>query len=153
MGARCQQNLCSCQFGLATTGVDCVLHDAQDCASCFGGFELLDASEGTHICGTDNTPQVACTNREMNVIFLVDGSASVGDVNFENSLEFIRDLTGVMDVGPSHTEVAFVQYRTLECLQFTNFSQIEAVHFLTFCTLATVTCDSSSTFWPATRTF
>ncbi|XP_019621658.1 PREDICTED: uncharacterized protein LOC109467934 [Branchiostoma belcheri] len=47
---------------------------------------------------------------EMDLIFLLDGSASVGHLNFEKEKKFCRQLVSDFDIGPNKTRVATIQY-------------------------------------------
>ena len=56
----------------------------------------------------------------MDIVFLVDGSGSVGQENFDTQIEFLKGVTAAMDIGPgeNQTRIAFMQYESSTTLEF-----------------------------------
>uniref|UniRef100_A0A8C2FRW6 Collagen alpha-1(XII) chain n=1 Tax=Cyprinus carpio TaxID=7962 RepID=A0A8C2FRW6_CYPCA len=52
-----------------------------------------------------------CKGAKADVVFLIDGSWSIGDDSFSKVIQFVFSVTGAFDViGPSGMQVSFVQY-------------------------------------------
>jgi uncharacterized protein YegL len=67
-----------------------------------------------------------CEKKEIDLVFLLDGSGSVKTANFEITKEFVEDVIDHLDVGP--TEVSIVQFsdhNTLEILNATDAKMLE----------------------------
>ncbi|XP_075684282.1 uncharacterized protein LOC142652516 [Rhinoderma darwinii] len=62
--------------------------------------------------------QAGCRTAVNDLVFIVDGSWSVGYVNFDTAKSWLINITGSFDVGPSYTQVAVVQYSDLPRLEF-----------------------------------
>uniref|UniRef100_A0A4W5QQA5 VWFA domain-containing protein n=1 Tax=Hucho hucho TaxID=62062 RepID=A0A4W5QQA5_9TELE len=59
-----------------------------------------------------STPPECSVNAIADLVFLVDGSWSVGRENFKHIRSFISALAGAFDIGEDKTRVAVVQYST-----------------------------------------
>ncbi|XP_052009198.1 collagen alpha-1(XII) chain-like isoform X2 [Xyrauchen texanus] len=72
--------------------------------------------QSSNTSGTAGKPQsdaITCSVSAIaDLVFLVDGSWSVGRENFKFIRSFIRALTGAFDIGEDKTRVAVVQYST-----------------------------------------
>lgn len=56
-------------------------------------------------------PPINCKQFQADIVFLVDGSSSIGLKIFQDeALRFIKDFVSELDIGPDKTHVAFVQY-------------------------------------------
>lgn len=52
------------------------------------------------------------------IVFLVDGSWSIGSKNFEQIRQFLFTLVNSFDVGPDHVRIGLVQYSTTPRTEF-----------------------------------
>lgn len=59
-----------------------------------------------------STPPECSVSAIADLVFLVDGSWSVGRENFKHIRSFISALAGAFDIGEDKTRVAVVQYST-----------------------------------------
>nr|XP_020464293.1 collagen alpha-1(XII) chain-like [Monopterus albus] len=58
-----------------------------------------------------NAPDVACkTNAQADIVLLVDGSWSIGRLNFKTIRAFITQMVGVFDIGPERVQIGLAQY-------------------------------------------
>uniref|UniRef100_UPI003AAAA8F2 collagen alpha-6(VI) chain-like n=1 Tax=Centroberyx gerrardi TaxID=166262 RepID=UPI003AAAA8F2 len=71
-------------------------------------------------CFYGNTAQTAvCTQEAVaDIVFLVDGSWSIGTENFEQIRQFLHTLVNSFDVGPDHVRIGLVQYSTTARTEF-----------------------------------
>uniref|UniRef100_A0AAY5ETZ1 Collagen alpha-1(XII) chain n=1 Tax=Electrophorus electricus TaxID=8005 RepID=A0AAY5ETZ1_ELEEL len=72
-------------------------------------------SSGTNI----DTSKKCSTSAVADVVFLVDGSWSVGRDNFQHIRSFISAVAGALDIGEDKSRVAVVQYSTDTRTEFT----------------------------------
>ncbi|XP_048083246.1 collagen alpha-1(XII) chain isoform X1 [Alosa alosa] len=57
------------------------------------------------------TPDVTCkTTAQADILLLVDGSWSIGRLNFKTIRAFIARMVGVFDIGPDRVQIGLVQY-------------------------------------------
>jgi hypothetical protein len=118
-GDLCVENSCSCTNGVAVNSTMCFNHLDSSCESCITDYNLvLDSQTGTYFCAHDSSPEMLCLGREMNLIWVVDGSGSVGVPNFEASKAFVKQITGWMDAGATTTEISFVQFSSYPYTEF-----------------------------------
>ncbi|XP_071402741.1 collagen alpha-6(VI) chain-like [Centroberyx affinis] len=60
-----------------------------------------------------------CTQEAVaDIVFLVDGSWSIGTENFEQIRQFLHTLVNSFDVGPNHVRIGLVQYSTTARTEF-----------------------------------
>ncbi len=60
-----------------------------------------------------------CTQEAVaDIVFLVDGSWSIGNENFEQIRQFLYTLVNSFDVGPDHVRIGLVQYSTTPRTEF-----------------------------------
>ncbi|XP_019711442.1 collagen alpha-4(VI) chain-like [Hippocampus comes] len=72
-----------------------------------------------NICESITNHIQACVNATVaDVVFLVDGSRSIGSANFQEVREFLRTVVSGFDIGPDNIRVALVQYSTNPFLEF-----------------------------------
>ncbi|XP_062395792.1 collagen alpha-6(VI) chain-like [Sardina pilchardus] len=82
----------------------CVLFGAVIAASCF----LLSASQKTE-----------CTREAVaDIVFLVDGSWSIGSENFQRIRAFLHTLVASFDVAPDHVRIGLAQYSNTPRTEF-----------------------------------
>ncbi|XP_035691781.1 uncharacterized protein LOC118426467 [Branchiostoma floridae] len=62
-------------------------------------------------------PTVEC-NTPMDLAFVIDGSASVGPLQFEKSKKFVRDMVDGFDIGSAQTRVGVVQFAWMVQAEF-----------------------------------
>ncbi|TRY56573.1 hypothetical protein DNTS_008402, partial [Danionella cerebrum] len=56
-------------------------------------------------------PKEVCKAAKADLVFLVDGSWSIGDENFQKIIQFLHSTTGALDrIGPLGTQVAIAQF-------------------------------------------
>ncbi|XP_029443002.1 collagen alpha-1(XXI) chain-like [Rhinatrema bivittatum] len=72
-----------------------------NCKHCFLGH-------GT-VKDVDDVP-AGCRTALNDLVFIIDGSWSVGDTNFETTKNWLVNMTSGFDIGPSYTQVAVIQY-------------------------------------------
>lgn len=64
-----------------------------------------------HALLTLSFPCPVCENATMaDIVFLVDGSSSIGHVSFEEVRYFVCTIIKALDIGPNKVQVGFVQY-------------------------------------------
>ncbi|XP_036930513.1 collagen alpha-6(VI) chain isoform X4 [Acanthopagrus latus] len=71
-------------------------------------------------CFYGNTAQkTVCTQEAVaDIVFLVDGSWSIGTENFEQIRRFLYTLVNSFDIGPDHVRIGLVQYSTTPRTEF-----------------------------------
>uniref|UniRef100_A0A3B4FJG1 Collagen alpha-1(XII) chain-like n=1 Tax=Pundamilia nyererei TaxID=303518 RepID=A0A3B4FJG1_9CICH len=58
-----------------------------------------------------DTPNTMCrTNAQADIVLLVDGSWSIGRLNFKTIRAFIARMVGVFDIGPDRVQIGLAQY-------------------------------------------
>jgi len=62
---------------------------------------------------------IAVCRRRLDLAFIVDGSGSIGLVNFKRTLNFVRHLVASFVISPSQTRIAFMEYNTRPFRAFT----------------------------------
>ncbi|XP_073341613.1 collagen alpha-6(VI) chain [Pagrus major] len=63
--------------------------------------------------------KTVCTQEAVaDIVFLVDGSWSIGNENFEQIRRFLYTLVNSFDVGPDHVRIGLVQYSTTPRTEF-----------------------------------
>ncbi|XP_071324339.1 collagen alpha-6(VI) chain-like isoform X2 [Trachinotus anak] len=72
------------------------------------------------VCFYGNTAQrTVCTQEAVaDIVFMVDGSWSIGTENFEQIRQFLYTLVNSFDVGPDHVRIGLVQYSTIPRTEF-----------------------------------
>ncbi|XP_051944830.1 collagen alpha-4(VI) chain-like [Hippocampus zosterae] len=64
-------------------------------------------------------PTQECVNATVaDVVFLVDGSGSIGNANFQEVRRFLRTVVSGFDIGPNNVRVGLVQYSSDPVLEF-----------------------------------
>ncbi|XP_075172191.1 uncharacterized protein LOC142243873 [Anomaloglossus baeobatrachus] len=61
---------------------------------------------------------LGCRTAVNDLVFIVDGSWSVGYADFDTAKNWLINITSSFDIGPSYTQVAVVQYSDLPRLEF-----------------------------------
>ncbi|XP_033646749.1 integrin alpha-1-like [Asterias rubens] len=59
-----------------------------------------------------------CTNKGIDLVFVVDGSGSVGPSNFETSKQFVNDVVDSFEIGSDRTRVGVIQYSSSVNIEF-----------------------------------
>uniref|UniRef100_A0A665VYD1 Collagen, type XII, alpha 1a n=1 Tax=Echeneis naucrates TaxID=173247 RepID=A0A665VYD1_ECHNA len=60
---------------------------------------------------SDKSPHVTCkTTAQADIVLLVDGSWSIGRINFKTIRGFIARMVGVFDIGPERVQIGLAQY-------------------------------------------
>ena len=59
-----------------------------------------------------------CNDTPMDLVFVVDGSGSVGQSNFDKQIEFAKRVTEYMTISPIDTRIGMVQYSDEPQLEF-----------------------------------
>lgn len=89
---------------------DCVqLPDGYTC-KCFAGY--VDVSSNANLPpGRVCTLSTACPAQPTDLVFLIDGSGSIGSYVFQTEvLRFLAEFTELFDIAPQKTRVSVVQY-------------------------------------------
>ncbi|XP_026141096.1 collagen alpha-1(XII) chain isoform X4 [Carassius auratus] len=87
-------------------------------------FGMFDGGESMPLAGEEKTtlsdapepppfdnPEVMCkTTAQADIILLVDGSWSIGRLNFKTIRSFIARMVGVFDIGPDRVQIGLAQY-------------------------------------------
>ncbi|KAG8571697.1 hypothetical protein GDO81_011755 [Engystomops pustulosus] len=66
----------------------------------------------------DEDTQAGCRTAVNDLVFIVDGSWSVGYNDFDTAKNWLINITSSFDIGPSYTQVAVVQYSDQPRLEF-----------------------------------
>ena len=82
----CNMNLCSCEYGMAANGIDCPVVGEQVCINCNPGYELVG-----NVCQVPSLESL-CAQTPIDFVFLVDGSSSVGQQDFDTQSQFLQEL-------------------------------------------------------------
>ena len=110
----CELDLCVCENGSPPS--NCLEpHGSEVCESCDSNYELLQ-----EICIPSNLKEFCYKAAPIDIVYVVDGSGSVGYDAFMLELNFLRTVSGAMDIGPNSTRIALVQYDHHDQLEF-NF--------------------------------
>ncbi|KAK5982017.1 von Willebrand factor type A domain protein, partial [Trichostrongylus colubriformis] len=77
---------------------------------CFAGF--VDVSSNANLPpGRVCTVQTTCPKQKTDLVFLIDGSGSIGSYVFKNEvLRFVREFVELFEIGLDQTRVALIQY-------------------------------------------
>ncbi|EGD80255.1 hypothetical protein PTSG_10931 [Salpingoeca rosetta] len=99
---------------------------AQACIN--AGFDFVAVPADTT---TDNyvyvsTPKMDCGDAVADLLFILDGSGSVGSGNFQTMLNFAQEVVSFFDVAPDKTRVAAMVYDSSNYRKF-DFDYIQSV--------------------------
>ncbi|KAL3093349.1 hypothetical protein niasHS_005863 [Heterodera schachtii] len=89
---------------------DCIDTPQGYSCQCFAGY--VDVSSNAHLPpGRVCTVQTSCPKQRTDLIFLIDGSGSIGSQVFRNEvLRFIKEFIELFDIGLDNTRVGLIQY-------------------------------------------
>ncbi|KHN76197.1 Transmembrane cell adhesion receptor mua-3 [Toxocara canis] len=107
---------------------------------CYAGF--VDVSSSANLQpGRVCTVQTTCPKQKTDLMFLVDGSGSIGSYVFKNEvLRFVKEFVELFDIGLDNTRVGLIQYsdqirHEFDLSQYTDkasvIQAISQVHYLT----------------------
>jgi len=65
-----------------------------------------------------STKNSVCKHQVADIVIVADASTSIGQKNFTRQLEFISDLVGTFDIGPSATQIGLITFSTNPHVQF-----------------------------------
>ncbi|CAD5230397.1 unnamed protein product [Bursaphelenchus okinawaensis] len=89
---------------------DCVDRPDGYTCQCYDGYVDVSSLAGKQP-GRICTVQTTCPKQTTDLIFLVDGSGSIGvHVFTKEILRFLKEFVELFDIGPEHTRVGFIQY-------------------------------------------
>lgn len=74
------------------------------------------------------TLEEKCAVKNVELIFLLDGSGSVTLPNFERCINFFKNISSNFELAADKTRVAFVQYATFPKLEFSFIDEIGALN-------------------------
>jgi len=97
-------NLCVCENGSPPSRCS-QPYGSEICDSCDSGYELLQEA-----CVLSDIKEFCDKADPLDIVYVVDGSSSVNQVQFMQELNLIRGVSAAMDIGPTSTRIAFVQY-------------------------------------------
>ncbi|KAK2845177.1 hypothetical protein Q5P01_011836 [Channa striata] len=115
------QVLTLCQNYLLTLGNDDrLLQKTETHSASMEGSRGLIFSILMVVCFHGNDAQrTVCTQEAVaDIVFLVDGSWSIGTENFEQIRQFLKTLVSSFDIGPDHVRIGLVQYSTTPRTEF-----------------------------------
>ncbi|XP_022079977.1 uncharacterized protein LOC110973441 [Acanthaster planci] len=72
----------------------------------------------TFILKVTTLEQTGCNARGLDLLFVLDGSGSVGSVDFNTTKNFVLTMIDFFDIGPDKTRVGVIQYSTLPHIEF-----------------------------------
>ncbi|PAV59374.1 hypothetical protein WR25_03507 [Diploscapter pachys] len=99
------QSLNSCD-----ENADCIDEPDGYTCQCYNGF--VDVSMNANLPpGRVCTVQTTCPKQKTDLVFLIDGSGSIGSYVFKNEvLRFVREFVELFEIGPDQTRVGLIQY-------------------------------------------
>ncbi|CAJ0578738.1 unnamed protein product, partial [Mesorhabditis spiculigera] len=112
-GRKCTNTINECQdikLNSCDENADCVdTPDGYTC-QCFSGF--VDVSSSASLPpGRVCTVQTTCPKQKTDLIFLIDGSGSIGSYVFKNEvLRFVKEFVDLFEIAPDRTRVGLIQY-------------------------------------------
>lgn len=59
-----------------------------------------------------------CPNRGIDLVFVLDSSGSVGEVNFDLERNLVANVVGRFEIGPNATQVAVISYSGFAVVNF-----------------------------------
>ncbi|EPB77461.1 von Willebrand factor type A domain protein [Ancylostoma ceylanicum] len=112
-GRRCSQSNNECAFKHLNTcdeNADCIDSPDGYTCQCYPGF--VDVSSNANLPpGRVCTVQTTCPKQKTDLVFLIDGSGSIGSYVFKNEvLRFVREFVELFEIGLDRTRVALIQY-------------------------------------------
>ncbi|CAG9540270.1 unnamed protein product [Cercopithifilaria johnstoni] len=132
-GRRCAQSRNHCANRLTNScdeNADCVtLPDGYTCICAAGYFDV--SSNAKLPPGRVCTLHTKCPAQSTDLIFLIDGSGSIGsDVFHKEVLRFVKDFIELFDVSPQQTHVAVLQYsdiikHEIDLNQYSSIKQLK----------------------------
>ncbi|VDN55231.1 unnamed protein product [Dracunculus medinensis] len=110
-GRRCTSNECAeSSLNTCDENADCIDTADSYACQCFAGF--VDVSSSANLPpGRVCTLQTTCPKQKTDLMFLIDGSGSIGSYVFKNEvLRFIQEFIELFDIGLDNTRVGLIQY-------------------------------------------
>ena len=108
---KCLKNKCTCKNGRPAMGRNCHLHNSEKCLSCNSANFVLTR-------GMCLTKEKACKQAPLDLVFLIDGSHSVEDEEFEKQVRFLLAMTKKFDVSADAARIGLVQYNYKPYVEF-----------------------------------
>lgn len=137
----CVPNSCVCDNGVGAVAESCVVNGDAQCEYCDSGYTIYFDSDTNRIeCILDSNH--ACLNRNMDIVFLLDGTKSISAGDFQKSIQFSKDMVEYFEFGMDNTRAALVQFGTTQRTEFgftaskseilSNFGQVNQIMGMTF---------------------
>ncbi|XP_030606772.1 matrilin-2 [Archocentrus centrarchus] len=118
-GKTCQ-SLDLCQTAVHGCEHQCVSTNDSYICRCFEGFML--AEDGK------SCKKPECSDGVMDLVFVIDGSKSLGPANFELVKQFVNSIVDSLDISKTGTHVGLLQYSTKVRTEFTLGQYTTAQH-------------------------
>uniref|UniRef100_A0A913I4D2 EGF-like domain-containing protein n=1 Tax=Strongyloides stercoralis TaxID=6248 RepID=A0A913I4D2_STRER len=112
-GRKCVKTINECSSTSLHTcdeNADCIDTEDSYTCQCYAGF--IDVSSSANLPpGRVCTVETSCSKQKTDLIFLIDGSGSIGSRVFKSEvLRFIAEFVELFDISPTKTRVGLIQY-------------------------------------------
>ncbi|XP_058878428.1 matrilin-2-like isoform X3 [Acipenser ruthenus] len=131
--------ICRCYTGYILNSDEKTCRSRDICSTVEHGCEQLCVNtDGSYICkclerytlSEDGKRCKRCADGVIDLVFVIDGSKSLGPDNFELVKQFVKGIIDSLDISPTTTRVGLLQYSTKVRSEFTlaQFSSVKDVN-------------------------